>query len=80
MRNNNIYRSDLVCLECGNVDTIFRQSKKSRGVSHIKDLYCYKCKTETKHYEVIDVSIFMLSDKEYQDKDKVKELIKKCQQ
>ena len=32
--------------------TIYRNSKHLRNIGHIKDLYCYKCKCNTKHYEV----------------------------
>lgn len=51
-------RTDLVCLNCGNVFTIYR-SYNYKKVGHIKDLWCYSCKKVTKHYEVRDISKFM---------------------
>ena len=36
------------CMECGNVSPATKtRHKTSKG--HIKDMYCYVCKRETKH-------------------------------
>lgn len=53
-----LVRIELVCLNCGNIDTIQRV-KCSKGFGHIKDLWCYKCKNVTKHYEIIEKTIFL---------------------
>ena len=68
--------SDLVCLECGNVNSIYRKLNSQRPVSHIKDLWCYKCKKNTKHYEVHNIDKFMNEYTESTEKIKVKELVR----
>jgi len=50
--------TELVCLECGNVTTIIRQSCHLKSVGHIKDLWCYKCMDTTKHFELKDKARF----------------------
>ena len=57
----NTTRTDLVCLNCGNVTSIQRKSNKQKKISHIKDLWCYKCLQITKHYEVRDIDKFILN-------------------
>ena len=57
MRKSGVQRSDLVCLKCGNVFTISRI--RPRAIGHIKDMWCYRCKTITKHYEVQDADMFV---------------------
>ncbi len=52
------YLTELVCLNCGNIDVIERLKSHNKNVGHIKDLWCYKCKLITKHYEIIDKSLF----------------------
>ena len=42
--------STLHCTECGTAQPIPRV-KRQREKNHIKDLYCYKCMTVTKHEE-----------------------------
>ena len=69
--------TDLVCLKCGNIATIYRNSKHLRNIGHIKDLYCYKCKCNTKHYEVKDIDEFMNTQTGNKVKNMVKELINK---
>ena len=67
--------TDLVCLKCGNITTIYRNSKHLRNIGHIKDLYCYKCKCNTKHYEVKDIDEFMNTRTGNKVKNMIKELI-----
>ena len=73
MKQSKMIKTDLVCLECGNVDTIMRHLFKQKKVSHIKDLWCYKCKKTTKHYEIRDLASFMLY---HPGNEQIKELIK----
>lgn len=61
MKRQSYTPTDLVCLECGNVITIARVKKGMRMVGHIKDLWCYKCKCITKHYEVREADKFKMS-------------------
>lgn len=56
MKIKHIQMSDLVCTECGEVMKIPR--KEIRETHHIKDMYCYRCKKETKFIEVRDVEQF----------------------
>ena len=51
------YPTDLICLNCGNITTIHRRCSHVKETSHIKDLYCYKCKDFTKHYELVEKDI-----------------------
>lgn len=51
--------TDLVCLECGNVNTICRKKSKLKSCGHIKHMYCYNCQKICKHYEVRDISSFL---------------------
>lgn len=51
--------TDLVCLNCGYVNSIMRRQSNKKACGHIKDLWCYKCQDITKHYEVKDISKFM---------------------
>lgn len=67
--------TDLVCLECGNVSSIIRKTFKVKKVSHIKDLWCYKCKKTTKNYEVVDIDKFMWRNSNNEIELFVKELI-----
>ena len=50
--------TELVCLECGNVMSIYRKAFKQKIVGHIKTMYCPCCTKVTNFYEVRDVSIF----------------------
>lgn len=68
--------SDLVCLECGNINTIYRRLCNQRPISHIKDIWCFKCMKVTKHYEVHDIDKFMNKYTESTEKTKVKELVR----
>lgn len=52
-----ITRSDLVCLECGNVFPIPRKTANQRKIYHIKDIFCVCCKKKTKHIETKDLDI-----------------------
>jgi len=52
--------TDLICLQCGNVTSIFRRNCKGKKLGHIKPLWCYKCKDVTNHYEVKDIDKFLL--------------------
>lgn len=67
--------SDLVCLECGNVNTIYRKESVQKPVSNIKYTWCYKCKKETRHYEVKDIDKFMTKYTESEEKMQIKELV-----
>lgn len=67
--------TDLVCLECGNVSSIIRKSSKSKKISHIKDLWCYRCMKTTKNYEVVDIDKFMWRNSNDEIELFVKELV-----
>ena len=58
--------SDLVCLECGNVSTIYRVIGRLKKFGHIKHLYCPNCMDIKGHYEVRDISLFMLEYENYE--------------
>ena len=66
-RKYNIHYTDLVCLNCGNINTIQRMTNKRRSIGHIKDLYCHICKIITKHYEIQDIDLFKLKYQEYEN-------------
>ena len=46
-----VMRKYLRCSECDAVMPIYRRKSSNRPNGHIKDLWCYKCKNETKHVE-----------------------------
>ena len=52
------YLTELVCLNCGNIDIIQRLYYHKKSIGHIKDLWCYKCKEKTKNYEIKDKNLF----------------------
>lgn len=52
MRKYETFITELICLECGYVNTIQRNINKKKEIGHIKDLYCPSCKADTKYYEV----------------------------
>lgn len=64
-------QTDLVCLKCGNITTIFRKISNLKPIGHIKHLWCYKCKKVTEHYEVRDIDTFL-----YQTQDKNNPVLK----
>lgn len=68
--------TDLVCLECGNVFIIMRKGCCLKKVSHLKNLWCYKCKKVTNHYEVRDIDKFMLLEVDDEEKLFVKDLVR----
>lgn len=43
--------SELKCNQCGNITPIQRRKALMRKGGHIKHLYCWKCKRETKQIE-----------------------------
>jgi len=49
------YPSKMFCSICGNIQEIQRPKRKTRKNGHIKDLWCIRCKTETKHIENADI-------------------------
>lgn len=75
MKGCSFQSTDLVCLECGNVYSIIRKSRALKEVSHIKDLWCYKCKKDVKHYEVKDIEKFMAKDTDDEIKLYVKDIV-----
>jgi hypothetical protein len=50
-RVSNTTICELTCTCCGTVFPIQRKSNKLKEDNHIKDLWCVKCKKETKHIE-----------------------------
>lgn len=42
------------CLDCQTEIPLQRMKNKRRSVGHIKDIYCIKCNTITKHEELPD--------------------------
>ena len=57
-------RTELICLNCGNVFPIYRRDCCLKTQGHIKDLWCYKCQKVTKHYEVRELSRYSFYDEE----------------
>lgn len=53
-RGRKYTQSDLICRECGNIFTIMRPCGEMREKFHKKTLYCYICKRETIHIELLD--------------------------
>ena len=51
MSNRFIVISTLVCRDCGAKFPIPRKANQLREYGHIKDLWCYKCKSVTKFIE-----------------------------
>ena len=51
--------TDLICLECGNINTIQRRKGRGKAIGHIKTMYCPLCMNIVDHYEVQDVSKFV---------------------
>jgi len=76
MKSYKIFSTDLVCLKCGNICSIMRKVGREKSLAHIKDLWCYRCKGTTHHYEVKDVSTFMWKKHNSKDEKIVEELIK----
>ncbi|QIA28712.1 hypothetical protein [Phage f2b1] len=44
----------LNCGECNNPVQILRVRGRMKEKGHVKDMWCYKCKKETKHIEIKD--------------------------
>jgi hypothetical protein len=42
---------DFVCTECGNIIPLPRRLRENKAEGHVKHVYCFKCKTKTKHIE-----------------------------
>lgn len=57
MRRKNATETNLVCPECGNIQTIYRKSCKRKRYGHLKLLWCYKCKEVTNHFEICNENI-----------------------
>lgn len=55
-----VVRTDLMCIDCGNIFPIARTTKHQKNEFHIKDLYCYKCKKITKFVELKDFSVMKM--------------------
>ena len=69
-------RTELVCPKCGNITTIQRKINKAKKVGHIKDLYCYVCQEITKHFEINDVTKFLLTyNEQNQEEETIHKLI-----
>lgn len=51
-RGRNQAISDMYCVKCGGHMTVPRPRRKAREKSHLKDMYCPYCKTESKFLEV----------------------------
>jgi len=51
-------KSELICLACGTINPIQRSKRRLQKVYHIKDLYCYECKTITKQVELRNSDMF----------------------
>ena len=58
MKQTRLASTDLICLECGYVNTIIRSGDRLKDDEHIKDIYCPICKDDRKYLELQDVSIF----------------------
>lgn len=58
MSRDTCISSDLICLECGCIFPIPRKQRSLRNIGHIKDLWCPKCKKNTKFYEVVNIDIY----------------------
>ena len=43
--------SEVYCSDCGSMTTVPRKKNKQREKGHVKDLWCIRCKTTTKHVE-----------------------------
>ena len=52
--------TNLVCLFCGNISVIQRKASKLKKDGHLKVFYCPCCKNVFNHYEIRDISKFML--------------------
>jgi len=50
--SKNIVYSDFYCQECCSKISLPRKKNKQRGLKHVKDIYCIKCKETTKHDEI----------------------------
>ena len=60
MGNKHVFvETQLVCMNCGNIVTIQRRISRLKNVGHVKHLFCYKCDSVQKHYEVREVSTFL---------------------
>lgn len=58
MKQTRLASTDLICLECGYVNTIIRSGDRLKDDEHIKDIYCPICKEDRKFLELKDASIF----------------------
>lgn len=50
-KKGSMSETSLKCTECGNVNTLFRDSGWRKKDGHIKTVWCFKCKKETDHIE-----------------------------
>jgi len=42
----------LECMECGNMQVIWRKASRLKEPGHVKHLWCVDCKDRTAHVEV----------------------------
>ena len=58
MKQTRLASTDLICLECGYINTIIRRGDRLKVDEHVKDIYCPVCKEDRKFLELRDASIF----------------------
>ena len=58
-KNIRIVPTQLVCMNCGNVEVIQRRIGRLKKIGHIKHFYCSKCCLIEPHYEVREVNSFI---------------------
>lgn len=54
-----VVRSDLICLQCGTVNTIERKESLKKKLYHLKRLYCPVCRKVLNQVEVRDADLFV---------------------
>ena len=57
MKRATMIQTRLVCPKCGNIQIIFRKVVRRKKYGHIKDLWCFRCKKVTKHFEICNEEI-----------------------
>lgn len=50
--NRSVTYSTFYCTQCTNKISLPRRNSRQRERSHLKNIYCVKCREEVNHYEV----------------------------
>lgn len=57
----NTIKTDMICIECGNIHVIQRNLSYRKKTNNEMKLWCYKCQKEVNHVEIIDKNSYLFN-------------------